>query len=316
MGYIRALVTGGSGFIAGHLQNTLLQMGIEVVSVDTKPIELAIGSDRLLSNHNFHFTKADVNDFHTLNALCDNIDIIFHMASNTNIRSGSTDSSIDYINTFLSTRSVLEAMRSNSISKLFFPSSSAVYGVREGIIRENVGDLKPISYYGAYKLACESLISSYCSMDGIDALIFRFPNVVGPGITHGVINDLIKKVKSDNQRLEILGNGKQSKQYLHVKDAIDAIIRFSSSMNNGLDIYNISTDASISVDSIARMICNHLEVEPIFEYTGGSSGWKGDVPFFKLDSSKAKTRGWKYTLDSMDAVKKTIEDVCQTYYYR
>jgi len=313
MEYTRALVTGGSGFIAGHLQEALLRMGVEVISIDAMPIESTIKGNRLLSSNNFHFTRANVNDLHALNDLCDGVDIIFHMASNTDVRSGSSDSSIDYINTFSSTRSVLEAMRTNDISKLFFPSSSAVYGMREGMLREDEGDLRPISYYGAYKLACESIISSYCSMNGMDALVFRLPNVVGPGITHGVIHDLIEKIRLNSQRLKILGNGRQSKQYLHVNDAIDAMIGFSSDMNKGLDIYNISTDTSISVDSIARMICDYLGVNPLFEYTGGNSGWRGDVPSFSLNSSKARARGWKYTLDSMDAVEKTIENLCYTY---
>lgn len=313
MEYTRALVTGGSGFIAGHLQDALLQMGVEVISIDTRPIEFTMKGNRLLSNHNFHFTRANVNDFYTLNALCSNVDIVFHMASNTNIKNGSFDPSVDYIDTFSSTHSVLEAMRTNGINKLFFPSSSAVYGMHEGILKEDESNLKPISYYGAYKLACESMISSYCFMNDIDALVFRLSNVVGPGITHGVVYDLINKIKSNSQKLEILGNGKQSKQYLYIDDAIDAIIRFSSNMNRGLDIYNISTNTSISVNSIAKMICDYLEVEPVFKYTGGNSGWKGDIPFFSLDSSKAISRGWKYSLDSLDAIKQTVENVCRTY---
>lgn len=309
MEYSKALVTGGSGFIASHLQEELLQRGIEVVSVDAKPIEFAINCDRLLSNPNFHFTRTDVNNIQIMKTLCDDIDMVFHMASNTNIREGSFDPSADYINTFSSTHSILEVMRANNIKQLFFPSSSAVYGIREGALKEDDGDLRPISYYGAYKLACESMISSYCSMNNIDALIFRLPNVVGPGITHGIIYDLMGKIKSNNSKLEILGDGKQSKQYLYVKDAINAIINFSSNMVNGMDVFNISTDSSISVESIAKMICNHLDVNPVFEYTGGNSGWRGDVPYFKLDISKAKSKGWKYTLDSTAAVKKTIEEI-------
>ena len=227
------------------------------------------------------------------------------MAANSDICAGGINPDIDFGKTLMTTYSVLESMRINKIKKLFFPSTSAVYGDRgDEALNETTGNLAPISYYGGCKLASEALIHPYTYMNGFSSLIFRFPNVVGPGMTHGVIYDFIRKLRKNPDELEILGNGKQSKPYVHTDDLIDGIIRFMDNLKPGVSLFNISTETSVTVDRIADIICEEMGVSPVYRHTAGESGWKGDVPRYSYDTAKAKAAGWRFRYDSEEAVRR------------
>ena len=202
-------------------------------------------------------------------------------------------------------------MRRNGVKKLFFSSTSAIYGDKNGAnVSENTGDLRPVSYYGGAKLASEAFISSYTYMNDMETLIFRFPNVIGPRLTHGVIFDFIRKLKNDPKRLEILGDGQQRKPYLYVLDLVDAIIKYSFRQGPGMEIYNIGVDSSTTVTRIADMVCNRLGLQDVeYQYTGGSGGWKGDVPVFQYDLSKIHSAGWRAEHDSDASVKATLDAI-------
>jgi UDP-glucose 4-epimerase len=296
---MKALVTGGSGFIGRHLIDRLLKGGWNVVSADRSP-------NCRPKDDKFTSVCIDVTDVDELAKIGKGCDAVFHLAANTDVRPNVDLATLEFEQTFLTTRSVLECMRVNGIGKLFFSSSSAVYGNRDGLLREDLGDLGPVSYYGAYKLASESLIKAYSSMNGMDALIFRLPNVVGPKMTHGVTFDFINKIKKDPEKLEILGDGKQEKQYAHISDVVDGISYFFK-RNRGVEVYNISNDSSITVNGIADIVCEEMGVSPEYVYTGGSVGWKGDVPRYMFDISKARAKGWTFKYDSESAVRESVK---------
>ncbi len=296
---MKALVTGGSGFIGRHLIDRLLRGGWNVVSADHSP-------NQRPKNEKFMSVCIDVTDVNELVKIGKGCDAVFHLAANTDVRPKEELATLEFEQTFLTTRSVLECMRVNGIGKLFFSSSSAVYGNREGLLREDMGDLRPVSYYGAYKLASECLIKAYSSLNGMDALIFRLPNVVGPKMTHGVTFDFMNKIRNDPERLEILGDGKQEKQYAHVSDVVDGISYFFK-RNRGVEVYNISNDSSITVNSIADIVCEEMNVKPEYIYTGGSVGWEGDVPSYMFDISKARAKGWTFKYDSESAVRESVK---------
>jgi len=304
---VRVLVTGGAGFIGSHLCDALLNRNFDVVSVDhaknVKNIE-HISFSKRFQHHTF-----DINDVYELREVSKGCETIFHLASNSDIRLSETDARIDFYNTFKTTWSVMETARLNSINKVYFSSSSAVYGNRPDVVfSESMGDIQPISYYGSCKLSSESLISAYSSLNSIDALIFRISNVVGPRMTHGVVSDFMKKLKNDPKNLEILGNGLQSKEYLHVEDLIEGICGFMQRIDPGVSIYNVSTESSITVNEIADMVCSGMGLSDVnYNYVDGAQGWKGDVPKYRLNISKARSNGWKYKYDSSAAIKKTIE---------
>jgi UDP-glucose 4-epimerase len=292
---MRALVTGGSGFIAKNLVTELLKNGWDVISVDLLDTHVPDSDHRVF----------DVSDTEKLISVSEGCDTVFHMAANSDIRAGTENPNIDFSKTLMTTRSVLETMRINGIKKLFFPSTSAVYGNRgDEILNEKTGNLSPVSYYGGCKLASEALIHPYTRMNGFSSLIFRFPNVVGPGMTHGVIYDFIRKLRKNPEELEILGDGKQSKPYVHTDDLIDGILQFMDKLKPGVSLFNVSTGTPVTVDRIADIVCEEMGVSPVYRYTGGESGWKGDVPRYSYDTSEAEAAGWRFRYDSEEAVRR------------
>lgn len=304
------LITGGAGFIGAHLSRELLKDGHKVVVAD----DFTLGSPEnvadCLENPKFKLIELDITEIDRLESLVNEhkIDRIYHLAANSDIQKSATYPRIDYNKTFNTTYAVVETMRRTGCRKLFFASTSAVYGDKRGVnITENIGDMAPISYYGGAKLASEAFISSYSYMNDFEVLIFRFPNVIGPGLTHGVIFDFIRKLKNNPKELEILGDGTQCKPYLYVLDLVDAIIEFSYKPHKGVEIYNIGVDTATTVTEIADMVCERMGLADVqYKYTGGNVGWKGDVPAFQYDLSKIYATGWRPSHDSNDSVRDTL----------
>lgn len=205
----------------------------------------------------------------------------------------------------------MEGMRKAGVKKMFFASTSAVYGEMLDVkLTETTGGLMPVSYYGGAKLASEALISSYVSMCDMSVVIFRFPNVIGPRLTHGVIFDFIKKLRKDPHTLEILGNGTQCKPYIYVLDLVDAIVQLTRDFKPGETVYNLSVNSEgTTVTRIAEIVVRELGLTNVkFVYTGGDRGWKGDVPRFKYDISKVLSTGWTPKHTSDEAVCQTVKD--------
>jgi len=306
---MNVLVTGGAGFIGSHVVDMLIDKGHNIIVIDN--MSQCNNLCHLSKNPRLNVIKADLNDSSKLKDCMKNVDVVYHLAANSDIRCGGQNPDLDFKNTLLTTKNVLDAMIYNDVKKIFFSSTSAVYGDRPGIsLKEDIGGLAPVSYYGAAKLASEALISSYVHMNDMNALVFRFPNVIGLRLTHGVIFDFIKKLKNDSKKLEILGDGNQVKEYIHVHDLVSAIATVPMPSDSKVEIFNVGTESTTSVKQIADIVCdalNHKNVEYLF--TGGNVGWKGDVPMFKYDISKIKKAGWKYQYSSTEAVKKTLSDL-------
>ena len=307
------LVAGGAGFIGSHLCDALLSKNNTVIVAD----KLIMGSkniEHLSQNTNFKFYEMELADQDNVDKLFkDNkIDIVYHMAANSDISKSANDTSIDFNDTLLTTRVLLESMRKNNVKNIFFASTSAVYGEMPDIVlNEETGGLKPVSYYGGAKLASEALISSYVSMCDMNAVIFRFPNVIGPRLTHGVVYDFVKKLRNNPKELEILGNGTQCKPYIYVTDLVNAIVKLTEQFEPGFDVFNISVlSEGTSVTHIAEIVVDVLGLSDVeFKYTGGDRGWKGDVPRFKYDISKVLATGWKPEYTSDEAVRKAAQSL-------
>ena len=307
------LVAGGAGFIGSHLCDALLSKNNTVIVAD----KLIMGSkniEHLSQNTNFKFYEMELANQDNVDKLFgDNkIDTVYHMAANSDISKSANDTSIDFNDTLLTTRVLLESMRKNNVKNIFFASTSAVYGEMPDIVlNEETGGLKPVSYYGGAKLASEALISSYVSMCDMNAVIFRFPNVIGPRLTHGVVYDFVKKLRNNPKELEILGNGTQCKPYIYVTDLVNAIVKLTEQFESVVDVFNISVmSEGTSVTHIAEIVVDVLGLSDVeFKYTGGDRGWKGDVPRFKYDISKVLATGWKPEYTSDEAVRKAAQSL-------
>ena len=307
---MKALIAGGAGFIGSHLADYLLDEGNEVVCIDNFFIGTRQNILHLLTHPRYVFYQYDLNNMEFLNQVFDKEkpDYVFHLAANSDIQASAQNPIIEYQNTYSTTFNLLEAMRLHNVKKMFFASTSAVYGNKDALLNENTASLAPISYYGGAKLGSEGLISAYTYMNDMDILIFRFPNVIGPRLTHGVIFDFIKRLKKDSNKLLILGDGTQTKPYLYVFDLIEAIMKFKN-IGKGVTLYNVGVDTATSVTRIAEIVCQKMGLSNVsFEYTGGKGGWKGDVPKFQYDLNKIHTAGWTAKHTSDEAVALTVEN--------
>lgn len=301
------LVTGGAGFIGSHLVDRLIKLGNNVTVIDNLSTGKIDFIKQHLDNPKFNFIKADLLK-DDLNKYFKNIDEVWHLAANPDVRTALKNTRIDINQNILVTYNVLEAMRLNNVKKIVFTSSSTIYGEAKQIpTPENYSPLIPISLYGATKLACEALISSYCYTFELNATIFRLANIIGPQSTHGVIYDFIKKLMKNPNELEIFGDGNQKKSYLYIDDCIDAMVIASNNSKEKVGMYNIGSEDWITVKEIAQIVCKKLKLNPKFKFTGEERGWKGDVPKMLLDILKIKKYKWKPKYNSKQAVELSLK---------
>lgn len=312
------LIAGGAGFIGSHLCDSLLAGGDNVIVADKlifgdRNIQHLLADHTLSADGRFKFYQAELSDQDEVDRLFseNKIDTVYHLAANSDIQKGGKEPSIDFNDTLLTTRAILEGMRKADVKHLFFASTSAVYGEMPDIrLTETTGGIMPVSYYGGAKLASEALISSYVSMCDMNAVIFRFPNVIGPRLTHGAVFDFIRKLRQNPHELEILGNGKQCKPYIYVRDLAEAILKLTAEFHPGEEVFNISVESEgTTVTRIAEIVVDVMGLSDVtFRYTGGDRGWKGDVPRFSYDISKVLAAGWKPMHTSDEAVRQTVQD--------
>jgi UDP-glucose 4-epimerase len=231
------------------------------------------------------------------------------MAANSDIPAGVRDPRVDHRNTFMTTFNTLLLMRELAIPRMSFASTSAVYGEHPGLLRESTGPLLPISNYGAMKLAAEGLISAAVEAYLEQAHIFRFPNVLGPRLTHGIIYDFLNKLRRDPSELEVLGDGTQQKPYLHVKSLIEAMLFIRENARDRVNLFNIGPeDEGATVAEIAKAVLQGVNSEAPIRYTGGDRGWIGDVPRFRYSVEKLAQLGWRASSTSLEVVRCTVSE--------
>lgn len=301
----RILVTGGAGFIGSHAVDLLVAKGAKVTVLDN----LSAGKEGFLaaSRKKVKFVKGDCGDAATLDTLLPGVDSVWHLAANPDVRSGAADPRPHYEQNIAVTYRLLEGMRRHDVGHLAFTSTSTVYGEAKVLpTPEEYGPLLPISVYGGAKLACEAMASAYASTFGMNALLFRFANVVGPRSTHGVIVDFVHKLRVDPKRLEILGDGRQNKSYVSVADTVDAMAFAVGKASKGCHPFNIGSADGITVTRLAEIVSEVLKVKPKFAYVGGTpggAGWKGDVKMMALDIGRLGKMGWHPAHTSEQAVR-------------
>jgi UDP-glucose 4-epimerase len=309
---LKILITGGAGFIGSHAVERLYREN-QVTVFDN----LSSGKIEHIKNFNIKFVKGDVRNKEEILKVMEDKDIVLHLAANPDVRRGEVDNFIDMEVNFIGTYNVLESMRLRDVRGIIFSSSSTIYGEAPIPTKEDYGPLEPISFYGASKLAAESYISAFSHMYGIKGISLRFANVVGARGTHGVIYDFIRKLMKDKSKLEILGDGTQTKSYLHVSDCIDGLIFAFENSVKIYDEYNLGTEDTTNVLEIARIVVEEMNLENVRLFTTGGEGgrgWKGDVKNMHLSIDKIKSLGWRPRMGSTEAVRLAARELIGEIY--
>jgi UDP-glucose 4-epimerase len=308
----KAFVSGGAGFIGSHLVARLLS-GAETEAVIVFD-NFSSGLDRhlapFMNDTRLQVVRGDLKELDAIRRAMAGCDTVFHLAANPDIARAATQPDIDFWEGTYLAHNVVEAMRETGTRKIFYTSGSGVYGENPQVaFAEDYGPLVPISTYAASKIACESLISSYCHMFELVARVFRFANVVGPRQTHGVGYDFVRRLQADPTRLRILGDGSQSKSYIHVEDILNAIFTADAQTSSRYEVFNVATADYITVREIADLAVGVCGLDPAhmtYEFTGGDRGWKGDVPVVRFDCEKLKALGWRNHRTSAEAVRDSM----------
>jgi UDP-glucose 4-epimerase len=305
-------LVGGAGFIGSHFIDRLLadERVKRVTVYDNFTSGQPWHYEEHLRDRRLRIVGADIHDFAALKEALSGHDAVIHLASNPDIARAISEPDIDFREGTMLTNSVVEAMRQTGVKRILYASGSGVYGdLGETEADEDHGPLEPVSTYGASKLAGEALISAYAHMFGMQGCAFRFGNVVGRRQTHGVGFDFIRRLRQDSTRLHILGDGRQSKSYIHVSDVVSAVLLVHERCTRPFEAFNVATGDYITVTEIANLACECLGLPAglvKYEYTGGDRGWKGDVPVVRLSIDKIRALGWRPAHTSAEALREAM----------
>jgi UDP-glucose 4-epimerase len=302
----RILVTGGAGFVGSHIVDRLVKDGNDVVVYDN----LSTGYRRFLdeSADEITFVKGDLLDESKLGKALKEIDFVFHMAANADVKDNLKEPTKCLQQNTVTTSNVLEAMRKNDVNGIAFASTGSVYGEPKIFpTPEDAPFPTQTSMYGASKLACEGLLEAYSEGYGFNAFIFRFVSLMGERYTHGHVLDFYKRLSTKPNELLVLGDGHQRKSYLYVLDCVEAMHVAIRKSQNKINVYNLGTDEYCEVNESIAWITGRMGLKPRLKYTGGRRGWPGDSPFIFLDTAKIRKLGWKAKLSIKDSVIRTVD---------
>lgn len=313
----RILVTGAAGFIGSHLTERLLDRGREVVGLDNLSSGDKANLAHVMKDRRFHFFEADLLDIKATRRVLAQCELVFHLAADPEVRAGEADPETHFRQNLQATFNLLEAIRKRATpTKLVFASTSTVYGEASVIpTPEDYGPLLPISTYGATKLGCEALAVSYAELLPLQVVAFRFANIVGSRAKHGVLYDFIMKLRRDPRKLEVLGDGKQTKSYLHIDDCVDAFLMTLDEgfWRKGIEVYNIGSEDQTNVLTIAFVVAEAMGLREVALKTTQSTGgraWPGDVRMMSLDITKIKeATGWNPKTNSDGAVRAAVDQL-------
>lgn len=302
----KAIVTGCSGFVGSHLVERLLRIGYLVIGIDNFRTGKRAFMRNFISDPNFKFIELDLNFLEKKSFFFSNVDIVYHMAANADVRGGITNTEVDLQFNLIMTHRVLECMKHNGVKRLCFASTAAALGEPE-VFPTPEGIAIPVqtSIYGASKMSCEHFISAYANCFGIESYVFRFVSLLGPRYPHGHVIDFVRKLSQDPTILKVLGDGTAKKSYLHIFDCLDALdlvcerIRPAKNLEIPYEVYHLGYDGYIKVADSAKLIAKSMNLRPKFQFEETSRGWVGDNPYVHLLTDKISELGWEpqYTIE-------------------
>lgn len=306
------VVTGGAGFIGSHLVDHLVARGWRIRVVDNLSSGTPDNIKQHLESRNVEFLKLDLKSPEEAYEAVKGAQAVFHLAANPEVRVSTTNPEVHFSENVVATFNLLEAMRKSGVRDLVFASSSSVYGEPDEIPVGEDAPVRPVSVYGASKAACENLMHAYSRLYGIRVVVLRYANVVGPRLRHGAVYDFIVKLKGNPSVLEILGDGTQTRSYIHVSDAVEATITAWEKSAGGYEVYNVASEDWITVREVAEIVVGAMGlrgVEFVYRPVLHGVGWPGDVKRVALKIEKLKSLGWKPKLKSREAVAEAARSI-------
>jgi len=309
-----AVITGGAGFIGSYIAEKLVENGTDTKVIDNLVTGKKENLSKCFDQDNFSFLEYDLGNLDGIEDHLGDADILFHFAADPEVRTGYSKPEDSFEQNIVNTFNLLQKIKQSKIKKIVFASSSSVYGDAKIIpTNEEYGPLSPISHYGASKLACEAMVSSFCHNYNIEGVILRPANVIGLRGRHGLIWDLVHKLKINQDELELLGDGKQTKSFIHISDAIDGIFFSLNNLQDKVEVFNLGSEDSVEIMDVAKIVCKNMGLNEIkINLTGGvddGRGWKGDIRIAHLDITKLKNLGWIPKLSSINAADITSHEI-------
>ena len=309
-----AVITGGAGFIGSYIAEKLVKNGTDTKVIDNLVTGKKENLSKCFDQDNFSFLEYDLGNLDGIEDHLSDVDILFHFAADPEVRTGYSKPEDSFEQNIVNTFNLLQKIKQSKIKKIVFASSSSVYGDAKIIpTNEEYGPLSPISHYGASKLACEAMVSSFCHNYNIEGVILRPANVIGLRGRHGLIWDLVHKLKINQDELELLGDGKQTKSFIHISDAIDGIFFSLNNLQDKVEVFNLGSEDSVEIMDVAKIVCKNMGLNEIkINLTGGvddGRGWKGDIRIAHLDITKLKNSGWIPKLSSINSVDITSQEI-------
>jgi len=298
----RVLVTGGAGFVGSHVVDRLLAQDAEVTILDN----FSTGWRQFVSPR-ARLVEGDLLDSSAVSRAVEGCDFVFHLAANADVKDNLLEPRRCIEQNVVATQNLLEAMRAAGIREVAFASTGAVYGETAVVpTPEDAPFPVQTSIYGTSKLAAEGLLTSYALGYGFRTWIFRFVSLLGPRYTHGHVIDFWRRLKRDPTRLDVLGNGRQKKSYLHVGDCVSGMLVAIERAHEPINRFNLGHQDWIEVDQSIAIITTNLGLRPRIVHGGGERGWVGDSPRVLLDASRVRALGWAPTRSIEESIVETL----------
>lgn len=303
----KALVTGGAGFVGSHLVESLLNDGLEVISIDDYSAGKAENLMHLSKNSKLREIKCDVTDIHSLRQYFKGVDIVFHQACSKNticLENPARDLGVNAEGTL----NMLLLAKEFGVKKFIHASTGSVYGNAQYYPTDENHPLNPASYYGVSKLAGEKYVRAFNELYDMDTVILRYFHVFGPRQENsdvgGVVSIFARRAIQDKP-LIIFGDGTQLRSFTYVKDVVR--INKLVALTDGIagEAFNCASGAKITIQELADAVLEYLDKENLgIEY----KAWKiGDVKKFDVDNSKIKKLGFEFQYGFNLGLAKTME---------
>ena len=232
--------------------------------------------------------------------------MVYQLVANTSVQKGGVFPLLDIRETLSSTLEVLNYVAQYGVKKFMYASSSTVYGTMDEVMLETSAHLRPISFYGAAKLAGEAFASAYSSMYGIQMWVVRLSNVVGSDATHGIVHDIKEKLAIDTKELHLLGDGTQAKPFIHVSDAVDGILHAISKTTEQYNVIQVGNEQQITMRRVAEIVLEQMNLNTKIVFSDTPTTWAGDVEKYRYDVTKLRSLGWAPKWNTAEAIVNSI----------